>query len=223
MQMKKEKSKGNRILTIVLSVAAGILVIIGILITLALSTPHAEQINQPIAPSNELAKKVLAGALSGEECSVTEEEINGFIDQKMALSSHFTSVNGAAIRRVILSFREDDTADAFLPIVYQNRAYDVSVNLTPSFSGGQLAMRVNSVHVGRLPVNPVWVIPTLKEALPETFTVSGTEIRMDGSVFHYKQSGVSADLNLSDIRLENRMLKLKVQGKLNTPYFGIFS
>ncbi len=223
MQMKKEESKGNRILTIVLSVAAGVLVIFGILTALVLSTPHAEQINQPVAPSNELTKKVLAGVLSGEECAVTEEEMNAFIDQKLVLNSSLPSVNGALIRRVILSFREDNTADVFLPVVYHNRVYDVSVNLTPSFSGGQLVLRVNTVHVGRLPVNPAWVIPSLKHAMPKAFTLSGTDIRVDGSVFQYSQSGVSAELNITDIRLENRMLKLKVQGKLNTPYFGIFS
>jgi hypothetical protein len=175
MQIRKEKSGGNRILTVVLSVAAGILIILGILTALVLSTPHANQINKPVAPSGELMKKVLTGAISGQECSLTEDEVNGFIGQKYVPGS-LPTIHGAVIRRVILSFREDNTADVFLPLEYQSRVYDVSANLTPSYSGGQLVMRVNSVDIGRLPVNPAWAVPMLMEAMPSAFTVNGTDI-----------------------------------------------
>jgi hypothetical protein len=218
-----KKQSGRKFLTVLLSILLCIVVFIGVLTGLMLSDPNAEKLNSEITRSDELGKKVLAAAAVGKEYSATQDEVNSYMEYRRMLDSNSPTAKGAVIGRTVLSFQKDNSADAYIAVQFKEKNFDVSVHFIPSFDTdkGQLVMNVQAIKIGRLPLNPSWAMALLKDALPKEFSVNGTELRKKFSIIEFNYSGISANINISDLRIENSLLKIKTKSSLNVSLFGI--
>ena len=226
--MQKEtnqKRSGKKGLTIVLSVLVGILVIIGVLTALMFNDPNISKMNSKITPSDEFTKKILTASVTGAESSATADEVNSFLEGRRLENNTISSGHGLTINRIIVSFREDNTADAYLPVEFKTKHFGVSVHFTPSYdaASGQLVMHVLAVKIGQLPVNPEWLFAYFKEILPSEFSIKGTDIQINASIFKLTYAGVTAELKISNLRIEKGLLKVKAKSNLNIPLLGITS
>lgn len=215
----------NKIITAVLSVLAAILVAFGILTALMLSDPNANTISDNIVLSRDLESKMLAAAVTGEEFTATADEVNQYLEYRKAIRSTMPVIKGAIIQRVVLSFHEDDTADAYLPVQFKGKHFGVSVHFTPSFDTEkeQIVLHVEKVKIGRLPLPPRWALGLLQDSLPDGLSVEGTDLRAAAPSRKLEYMGASAEVRVADLRIEDGKLKIKTSKNVNIPLFGLFS
>lgn len=215
----------NIIITVVLSILAVLLVALAILTSLMLSDPNAERINENIPVSKDLEAKLFTAAVTGKECSVTADEVNQYLEYRRSIRSTMPMIKGAVIKRVVLSFREDNTADAYLPVQFKGKHFGVSVLFTPTFDEEkkQIVFRVEQIKVGRLPIPPRWALELIEDSLPDGFSADEAEVRVAAPSRKLEYMGASAEVGVADLRIEDGNLKIKTRTNVNIPFFGFFS
>jgi hypothetical protein len=219
------RRRANKILTAVLSVLAVLLVVFGTLTSLMLSNPNAGMISDSIVMSKDLETKMLAAAVTGKECVATADEVNRYLEYRRTISSTVPIIKGAIIERVILSFREDNTADAYIPVEFKGKHFGVSVHFVPSFDTGkeQVVMHVEGIKIGRLPLPPQWALGLIKDKLPDGFSADGNDLRVIPTSWKHEYMGVTAEVSITDLRLEGENLKIRANTNVNIPFLGFFS
>ncbi len=219
------RRRANRIFTAVLSVLAVFLVVFGILTSLMLSDPNAGTISDSIAMSEDLGTKMLAAAVTGKECVATADEVNQYLEYRRVISSTVLTVDGAVVERVILSFRKDNTADAYIPVKFQGKHFGVSVHFVPSFDAekDRIVLHVEGIKIGRLPLPPQWALGFIKDKLPDGFSADGADLRVIPTSWKHKYMGVTAEVSIADLRLEDEKLKIRASTNVNIPLPGFFS
>lgn len=211
------RSRANKILTAVLSVFAVILVVFGILTALILSDPNAG--TGSIVASKDLENKMLTAAVTGKECAATADEVNQYLEYRRENKSALLTVQGAAIERVILSFREDNTADAYISVKFKGKHFGVSVRFTPSFDASkkQIVLHVEEIKVGRLPLPPQWALGLIKDKLPDGLSADGADLRAASPSWKHEYMGVTAEVSVADLRLEDGNLKIRANTNVDIP------
>lgn len=214
----------GKALTVVLCVLLALLVLAGTATGLMLSDPRAESRKTPPAASDALIRTLAPAVLSGKEAAVTADEVNGYL---ALLQKEQKSAEGAETRILYASveFEPDGTMGLYLPTRYRGKTFGVFLTAALSYDSAEnrFVLDVKRAQIGRLPVPPARLLSFGKRAFPEGVSVSGTEIRGGGSLFRFEYGGVSAQLRLAGLRVENRMLYVKTAGDLNLPFAGIFS
>jgi len=161
--MRENRKRGRKPLAIVLSVLVLLLAVIGILSAMVLSDP-----NEPLAGNTDASAvsakiAIAAAAATGKPAQLTGEEVGAMLSQKLAQGKQST------VRGVRLTVNSDNTVAAYLPVVYKGIKLGVSANLTVGWDGTKNGIRVavNSMRIGRLPVNPARMLLRVKEKLPQ--------------------------------------------------------
>ena len=199
-QMIIQKRNGKKPLFIVLSIFAGILVIMGILTALMLSDPNRNV--AAAAKTDTVAVKLGIAALSGEPARLTAEELNGFLSERFASQPPQCYINS------------DDTVAVYLPVDYQGIHLGVVANFTVGFNSAQeqIFAEVHSVQVGRLPVQPALALNLFKKKFPQGIYVSGNVMRADISLLNAKIFGNLVGLQISGVEVTGRYFVLNVTG-----------
>lgn len=211
------RKKSGLLLTVILSVIALLLIAAGVLSLMVFNDPNAGKGLENKTPSNALGQTVIKSALMGQECSFGKEEINGYLaylirqqDQKGDFS-----VRGAAVTAM-----RNDTAELYLPVEYKRKKYGVTVHVTPSCDSDthQLLFTVHSMKIGRLPVNPEWVLGWILGRLPEGLKTEKNQIcLMNQSLYEISYAGYSAELQLKNIEIEKQQLKIQPKVGIGLP------
>ncbi len=195
-----QKRSGKKPLFIVLSIFAGILIVIGILTILMLSDPNRNM--APAAKSDTVLAKLGVAAISGEPARLTAEELNGLLAEKLPSQAPRCYIN------------PDDTVGVYLPVNYKGIHLGVISNFTIGYntSQEQIFAEVHSVQIGRLPVQPALALNLLKGNLPEGVTVNGNVIRADMALFSTQIFGDMVGLQVSGLEVTGRYFVLNVTG-----------
>ena len=202
------QKRGKKPLIFIVSFVALLLMIIGILFALILNDP-----NQPIATGAKTdtgVAKLVKAAVTGAPAQLSSEEMNAILAAKLAKGTQ-TKIKG-----VRFTINGDNTVDAYVPVDYKGIRFGVSANLTVAPAAEkQISATINSMKIGRLPVNPAWVLSYGKTVLPK-------EVGVDGNVLH-----VNADLlntyvlenmvgaNISSLTVANQNFVVGVSGNID--------
>lgn len=195
-----QKRSGKKPLFIVLSVFAGILMIIGILTFLMLSDPNRNV--GTVAKSDSIVAKLGIAALSGEPARLTAEELNGFLAEKFPSQTPRCYIN------------PDDTVGVYIPVNYKGIHLGVISNFTVGYNSSQeqIFAEIHSLQIGRLPVQPALAMSLLKGEFPQGVTVTGNVVRADMSLFSTEIFGDLVGLQISGLEVTGRYFVLNVTG-----------
>lgn len=162
--MRENQKRGNKPLAIVLSVLVLLLAVIGVLSAMALSDPNEPLTENTDASAASAKIAIAAAATTGKPAQLTGEEASAMLSQKLAQGGKQNDVRG-----VRLTVNSDNTVAAYLPVTYKGIKLGVSANLTVGWDGtkNEIRVAVNSMKIGRLPVNPARMLLRVKEKLPQ--------------------------------------------------------
>lgn len=200
------KSRGSRALTVFLSVLAVLLAALCAVSWMLLSDPNAGRTMEQA--SDAVTGKAIAAAASGEECSLTPEEVSGFLNG--LLQKHENGASEAEYTSLSVTTGADDTADVYLPVRYRGKTFGVLMNLTPSFdrTAERMLFTVNSVRVGRLPVPKSWALGLMERRLPKLLSREGDALACDTkSLFSVSYQNATAQLGMTDLKMEDGLFK----------------
>lgn len=195
-----QKRSGKKPLFIVLSIFAGILIVIGILTVLMLSDPNRNA--GAAAKSDTVIAKLGVAAISGEPARLTAEELNGFLAEKFPSQTPRCYIN------------PDDTVGVYIPVNYKGIHLGVISNFTVGYNSSQeqIFAEVHSLQIGRLPVQPSLALQLLKGKFPQGVTVNGDVVRADMSLFGTQMFGDMIGLQISGLEVTGRYFVLNVTG-----------
>lgn len=209
-----EKKRGHAG-TVLLSVAAVVLVAVGVVSWLALNDPNAGKGLENTPPSQALALKTAKSAITGQEAFFEPAEVSGFLNY---LVQQEKSRAGAAspVSGVEFSAGADNTADLYLPVTYAGKRLGVTVEGTPSVDSadGRIVFTVKSLHVGRLPLDPAWALGLMEPRFPREISVHAAELAYPLPDVGVSVGGVSVGFTLKSIRMEGGKLGVKAVAKL---------
>ena len=216
------KARGNRALTVVLSILAVILAAVCVLSWLVLNDPEAGKA-QLAQPSDAVAKTVLKSAVTGEECSFTPAEMSAYLQYLAEKEDGKTG--STEIEAIVLTAAPDDTADLYLPVRFHGKSLGVTMNVAPSCdeANSRMVFRVRSMKIGRLPVNPQWALGLVKDRLPGGLSVQGDAIYRDASLLSLNAGDSSASLKITQLGMKGGLVRLKVSGKVSLSFLGDFT
>lgn len=197
--VKKRSTK--KPLFIVLSIFAGILILLGILVYLMLSDPNRNTVGAATKPDTVLAKLGVA-AISGEPARLTAEEVNTLLAARFDSQPPRCYIN------------PDDTVGVYVPLNYQGIHLGVTANLTLGCNSPQqqIFAEVHSVQVGRLPVQPALALRLVKGKFPEGVSVSGNVVSADTSLFSTQVLENTVGLEISGLEVTGRYFVLNITG-----------
>ncbi|MBW7571658.1 hypothetical protein [Caproiciproducens faecalis] len=171
----------------------------GILFVLALNDP-----NPPLVPAGQtdtsaVAAKLLVSAGSGKPAELTGEEVSALMTEKLAQNGR------DAVSGVRLTVNSDNTVGAYLPVTYQGMKLGVSANLTVGWNSTKNNIRVvvNSMKVGRLPVNPAWILPKVSDSLPKGTELEGNVLYLPPQMFGTYEMPNDAPGNISGLEVRD--------------------
>lgn len=218
----KEKSRAGKVLTAALSVAAVLLFAACVLSWLVLNDPQAGKV-LPAQPSDAVAKTVLKSVVTGQECGFTPDEMSGYLQYLIVKEDG--AADGGGIEAAVLTAGSENTADLYLPVRYRGKSFGITVNVTPSCDAEEdrMVFRVNSLKIGRLPVDPVWALSLVKDRLPAGLTVQENAVSREASLLSLSAGDSSADLKVTQLGMRGGLVRLKVSGKVNLSFLGNFT
>ncbi len=195
-----QKRSEKKPLFIVLSVFAGILIVIGILTALMLSDPNRS--TGTAAKTDTVIAKLGVAAISGEPAVLTAEEVNGLLAEKFPPQPPRCYIN------------PDNTVGVYLPVNYKGIHLGVIANFTLGFDSSreQITADIHSVQVGRLPVQPKLALNLLKGKFPQGVTAAGSVVSADMSLFSTQVFGDVVGLQVSGAAVTGRNFVLNVTG-----------
>lgn len=207
------KNSGMRVLTVILSVLVVLLAALCVLSWMLFSDPNA---GKPMPqPSDSAVSKVVAASASGKEVSLTPAEAGGWLNYLLRKNAETKS--GSGFSSLSITAKQDGTADVYAPMTYKGKTFGVVMNLTPSFDNAaqQMKFDVNSVHAGRLPI-PVGMAMNLMEGrLPSVLSRQGNTLLCNtSSLFRADYAGATAQLRMTEFKLQDRLFFLKFQLEL---------
>ncbi|GEM_PF-5423158 len=198
-----QKRSGKKPLFIVLSIFAGILILIGILTALMLSDPNRN--TGTAAKTDAVIAKLGIAAISGEPARLTAEELNGLLAEKFPSQPPRCYIN------------PDDTVGVYLPVNYKGIHLGVIANFTLGFNSSQeqVIADLHSVQIGRLPVHPKLALNLIKDKLPQGISITGTVVRADMSLFNTQIFGDAIGLQITGLEVTGRFFVLNVIGNID--------
>ncbi|MDF1493248.1 hypothetical protein [Caproiciproducens sp. CPB-2] len=187
-----------------MSVPVLLLAVVGILFALALNDPNA-----PLAPGGEtdssaVTAKLLVAAGTGKPAELTGEEVGALMTQKLAQNGQ------RAVSGVRLTVNSDNTVDAYLPVSYKGMKLGVSANLTVGWDSAKKEIRaaVNSVKIGRLPVDPAWALSHAMDSLPKGAGREGNILYLPPPMFGTYEMPNDAPGSISGLEVRYRKFLL---------------
>ena len=212
----QEKKSGSRLLTVVLSILIILLAALCILGWMLFSDPRAGE-SLP-APSDAAVTKVISATVSGREAVLTPDEVAGWLNR--LIQNNADAESGKEITALSIAVKQNGTADVYFPVRYRGKTFGVTMNLSPSFdkAAEQMEFAVNAVHVGRLPVPVHSALNLMESRLPSVLSRQGdTLCCKTGSLFRTTVSGVSAQLNMKELKTQNGMFCVGFAASLGLP------
>nr|WP_319487484.1 hypothetical protein [uncultured Caproiciproducens sp.] len=208
--MREDRKRGGKLLVILLSVIVLLLAVAGILFGLAMSDP-----NEPLPPdgktdSSAVAVKLVSAAATGEPAKLTGEEVSAMLTQKLAQGKQ------SAVQGVRLTVNSDNTVAAYLPVVYKGIKLGVSANLTVGWDATKNLIRVavNSMKIGRLPVNSARMLSRVKDKLPQGVEVQGSVLSIAPDLLGAYAMPNDAMANISGLSVEDQKFVVNVTADL---------
>lgn len=210
------RKKRSSALTVVLVILAVLLAATGVVSWLVLSDPYAGMGLERVEPSDALAQTFAKSAVTRKECSFSTGEVNSFLAYLYKKYDMGKEKRNIRLRAVAVAGSSGDSADVYLPVAYRGKNFGVSLNVTPSLdaSSGNLSFRVNSAHIGRLPVPVDWVLAKAESRLPNGLSRSGNTVSCAAPSLKASLLNVSASVSLGKFKLENGTLKLFANTKV---------
>ena len=200
MNQAAQKS-GKKPLIIVSSIVILLLAIIGIMFALALSDPNASI--TPVEQTKTGVEKLVKAAVTGEPAQLSAEEMNAILVQ-------------TKVKNVRFMINSNNTADAYAPVEYKGIKFRVSANLTiTTASEKQISATVNSMKIGRLPVNPTLLMQYCKEVLPKEISVDKNVLRIDSSLLDTYILGDMVGMNINSLTIADQSFVVNVTGNLD--------
>lgn len=203
-------------LTAVLIVLAILLAAAAILSWLAFSDPYAGKGLENVKPSEDLVQTLAKSAVTGQECSFSTDEVNGYLAYLYQKREAGTVKNGAQMQAIAVANASGSNADLYVPVLWHGKRFGVLLNVTPSLeaSSGRLLFRVNSVNVGRLPVPVGLALKKMENRLPKGLSLDDDTVSCAAPAMKLSMLNISASANMTEFREENGALKLAAKVKI---------
>ena len=213
----RSPQKKHGALTAVLVILAVLLVAVGAVSWLAFSDPYAGRGLENTQPSDNLPKTFLKTALVKEESSFSKDEVNGYLAYLFQKNEAGKSTGAIQPQAIAIADASGGNADLYIPVVFRGKRLGVSLNVTPSLdpSAERLLFRVNSVHVGKLPVPVEWTLKKADGHFPKGLARDGDTVFCAVPALKASVGSVSVSFGIGEFKLENGTLKLAGDAKIN--------
>lgn len=210
MKYAAVEKRSHKAVAAVLIVLAVLLAAAGILAWMVFSDPNAGRGLESVPATNALAEEIAQSAVAGKESSLSADDLNGYLAYLYRKNGIGQKGGNIKIQAAAVSGTSGDSADLYLPVLYQGRHLGVVLNVTPALddTGGKFVFRVNSARVGRLSVPADWALDVGKSRMPAGLSVSGNVISCKNPSLSASMAGVSASLKISTFHMENGLLKV---------------
>lgn len=201
--------KKNTALTIVLIVLAVLIAAFGVVSWLALNDPLAGKGYDNVTPSDSLPKTFIEAAVKQSECSFSKDDVNGYLAYLFQKHNAGTAKKNVKLLAAAITGGNGNSVDLYLPVEYHSKRFGILLNVTPSLDKTEerLLFRVNTAHVGRLPVSVGWLLQKAESRLPSGLLLEGSTISCKNPTASVSVLMVTASAKLSEFRMENGILK----------------
>lgn len=213
MEEKKKSRKGLAAVLIVLAVlVGGIAAVAG----LALNDPYADAVSAGVQPDTTV-RKLMDAVLTGDPVTLTREEVNGLIAEKLA------ELPAGDIQLLDLQCvtTKEGSAEFYAPVSFRGLRLPLSAQLELGCDGEELWAKVQSVHLGRLPVPTQWMLAALKSVAPPEVSIVEEKISMPSSFFDENILGGSVGLTVQSLSVTDTGFLVDVTGNLDRLEEGI--
>ncbi|WP_195985835.1 hypothetical protein [Clostridium sp. D33t1_170424_F3] len=213
MEEKKRSRKGLVAVVIVLAVLIGG---VGVTAGLALSDPYADAVSAGVQPDTTV-RKLMDAVLTGDPVMLTRDEVNGLIAEKLAA----LPAEGIQLLDLQCVSTKEGCAEFYAPVSFRGLRLPLSARLELGCDGEGLWANVQSVHLGRLPVPPQWMLEAVKSAAPPEVSVEDERISMPASFFDENILGGSVGLTVQSLSVTDTGFLVDVAGNLDRLEEGI--
>lgn len=213
MEEKKKIRKGLAAVLIVLAVlVGGIAAVAG----LALNDPYADAVSAGVQPDTTV-RKLMDAVLTGDPVTLTREEVNGLIAEKLA------ELPAGDIQLLDLQCvtTKGGSAEFYAPVSFRGLRLPLSAQLELGCDGEELWAKVQSVHLGRLPVPKQWMLAAIKSVAPPGISIVEEKISMPSSFFDENILGGSVGLTVQSLSVTDTGFLVDVTGNLDRLEEGI--
>jgi hypothetical protein len=209
--------KQNKNTGLMAGIAIFIVIIVAACVTVGLmfSNPYAGRNLENIEPSDTLASTAAASVLTGKENTFSSDEVNAYLAYLMKKHADQMQTGNLQIQAVAVADGSGNSADVYIPVVYQGKNLAVTLNVTPSLDTQEQKLRfeVNSAKIGRLAVPVNWLLDKAEDHLPKNFQRDGNRFWCKAPSFEASLLGITASAGLTKLEMNDGQLKLaaKVQ------------
>lgn len=212
----EEKKKSRKGLIAVLVVLAVLIVGIGATVGLALSDPYAKAVSAGVQPDTTV-RKLMDAVLTGDPVTLTRDEVNGLIAEKLA----GLPAEGMQLLDLQCVSTKEGCAEFYAPVSFRGLRLPLSAQLELGCDGEELWAKVQSVHLGRLPVPTQWMLAALKSVAPPEVSIVEEKISMPASFFDENILGGSVGLTVQSLSVTDTGFLVDVTGNLDRLEEGI--
>lgn len=200
-----DRKKSSRALTVILCILAVILAGGGVLSWAVLSDPNKGAAAAVTASADAVLGQLKNSVISGQPCSISIDEMNRYLAYRFS-----SGQKQSGLSDVVILDAEGNTLDCYLPILWKGKKFGVTANVTPSFDpeDNLLLFQVNSVTVGRLPVDSAWALSLAAKYLPSDAAAAGTTVSYTAPQETLTVSGISAKVSLSSLSVEDSRIQI---------------
>lgn len=213
----KKSPKKKIVLISVLSVVALILLLIGGTVALALTDDNAGKYKD--SPSQEITTKLIVAAGTGEEVSITPEEMNGYVAY---LLQKVTAEGGKSSDLTIKGIhltpdKAQNLVEAYVPVTYKGVNLGLTAKAAVSMDAEQkrLAIDVQQLKVGRVTVPTETGLGLMKSHLPEGVTVVGQKLFVSASMLSFHVANLNTALEVKNFYVQGGAFKMQTTGMLD--------
>ena len=208
--------KKNTGLKIAVSVLIVLIAAVCIVVGLAFSDPYKGSGLDDVSPSNNLARTMTESLVTGKENRFSMGDVNAYLSYVFRKDVQGKQSGNVQIQAVAVAKASGDSADVYIPFLYQGKRLGLLLNVTPSLdtASQKLLYRVNSARVGRLPVPTSWVLKKAEKHLPAGFWLDGTTVVSKAPALSVSALGVTASAGLTEMKLDSGTLALAAKTKL---------
>lgn len=213
MKEKKKSRKGLVAVVVALVVLIGG---IGVTAGLALNDPYAGAVSAGVQPDTTV-RKLMDAVLTGDPVTLTREEVNGLLAEQL------DELPAGEIQLVELQCisTKEGCAEFYAPVSFHGLRLPLSAQLEVGCDGAELWAKVQSVHLGRLPIPRRWVMEAVKSAVPAEVSIDEERISMPASFFDENILGGSVGLTVRSLSVTDAGYLVEVSGNLDRLEEGI--
>lgn len=165
--------------------------------------------------NTDLIVKAIAAAGTGKEAEITQKELNGFLAYLFEQRQEQRNIQVNSLYFTL--GEEQGTAGVYAPFRFYGLEIGITARVNLSFDqeAGTIAIRIDEMKAGRLPVPQGWALSMIKQSLPEGVSIHDNQVLLDTKKIDWHLGELGELLEIRDVRVEKGNLYLSTNGMVD--------